>query len=233
MDVLYLGIFIILSPAFDDRFYSDRKLPSSLVDEMAHAVLHFHSLLHIFSDRFIILLEGLPVAVNYILDRMLAEFAAAAVALAKGVLPSKAVGDDGITFSRFSDHLEGILKRSRPNVFRYYSGCLDRGHKHFVWTGPKLQIVPHSEDLVSVLQLLTLQEKLDHPSQQIHEDVDVNLPTSPASTSQTRKCLKRGDGLDLDVNVPASATSTTQTGNRRKRGDSVDLADGQPERKKR
>lgn len=42
----------------------------------------FYSLMHIFSARFIILLEGELVALSYVVDRLLAEFAAAVVVLA-------------------------------------------------------------------------------------------------------------------------------------------------------
>lgn len=205
--MLYLGIFIILSPAFDDRFYpNDKKLPTSLSEEMEHAALHFNSLLHVFSSLFVLLLEGEPVAVHYVVDRMLGEFAAAAVGLGKGVLTSE-VGEDGITFPRFLGQVEDAVKRSHPNAFPYYSRCLDRGHKHFIWTGPKVQIVPRSDDIISVLQIATWEEKADHPSHQIYEDVGVSPPTLPASMSQP--------------------------GKRRKRGGSMDLRDGQSKRKKR
>ena len=60
-DVLHLGIFVILSPAFDDQFYSAGEPPSNLSDEIAYAVIQFHRLLHIFSLHFVILLEGMPV----------------------------------------------------------------------------------------------------------------------------------------------------------------------------
>lgn len=82
-DILYLGIFVILSPAFDSRFYLSIKPPTTLIDEIAYAVRHFHSLLHVFSLRFLIILDGEAVSHFYVVDRMLAEFAAAAVVFAK------------------------------------------------------------------------------------------------------------------------------------------------------
>src|ERR1700678_2915321 len=82
-DIILLGIFIILSPAFDRRFYQN---PSpALVKEAENAVSHFHSILHIFSQRFIILLDGEPVSHSYIVHQMLAEFAAAAVVFSQAI----------------------------------------------------------------------------------------------------------------------------------------------------
>src|SRR5882762_4372594 len=93
-DSLYLGIFVILSTAYDHRFYYSQKPPRPLSKEAAFAVTHFHSLLHIFSGRFIVVLEGEAVSVSYVVDRMLAEFAAASMVLAKGFYESQGYGSD-------------------------------------------------------------------------------------------------------------------------------------------
>jgi hypothetical protein len=37
-DILYLGVFIILSPAFDRRFYHTAKPLPTLIEEVAYAV---------------------------------------------------------------------------------------------------------------------------------------------------------------------------------------------------
>ena len=82
-DILYLGVFIIFSAAFDSRFYSTTKPPPTLVEELAYD--QFHSLLHILSQHFIVVLEREPVAHSYVVDRMLGEFAAAVVVSAKAL----------------------------------------------------------------------------------------------------------------------------------------------------
>ena len=93
-DIIHLGIFIILSLAFDGRFYMT-KPPHDVAEEAAFATLHFHSLLQIFSQRFFILLEGEVVAPSYVFHRMLGEFAAAAVVFAKAIRESQEATDDG------------------------------------------------------------------------------------------------------------------------------------------
>ena len=167
-DVLYLGVFIILSSALDGRFYKTTKPPFTLVEELAYAGHCFHSLLHIFSGRFIVVLEGEPIAYSYVVDRMLGEFAAAVVVFAKALDD----GEVGITSSWVAEpskRIEGILRVSYPQVFLYFTQCLDRGHKHFIWTGPDLQIIPCSESFNAIMPLLTMGELLDLPSHQIYE----------------------------------------------------------------
>ena len=190
MDIIYLGIFAILSPSFDDRFY--RKTPPNLLEEFANAVLHFHSLLHVFSQRFIILLEGELISHSYIVNRMLGEFAAAAVVFAKaahGFLGKDDNGREyGVSTSDFVEAVEGILQESYPKVFPYYSWCLDRGHKHFIWTGPELQIFPQSEDFNSMAPLTETGELLDIPRHQIYCEIpDRSLSQSPITVAESRK----------------------------------------------
>ena len=107
-DILHLEVFIILSTAFDNRFYESGKCPPTLIDEVAYARRHFYSILHQVFQRFHILLDGVGVSVMYVVERMLAEFAAASVVLAKN-LPGDQVGDN-IDFSTFIEHIKGILK---------------------------------------------------------------------------------------------------------------------------
>jgi hypothetical protein len=191
-DILYLGIFAILSPAFDKHFYS-KKPPATLVEEAAYARRHFHSLLHIFSLRFIILLEGDAVAHSYIVDRMLAEFAAAATLLAKGASECEDDGD-AIAFPLIAGSIKDILQGSYPHIFPYYSRCLDSSHKHFTWIGPRVQIVPRSEDIASIIPLTTRGELLDLPGHSIYTaDVDI---APPATMDPIGKRHDRGDEAD-------------------------------------
>jgi hypothetical protein len=68
-DFLYLGIFILLSPAFDRRFYHTKNAPANVVAEVTHAIQHFYNLFHIFSSRFAIDLEGEVVVLSYVINR--------------------------------------------------------------------------------------------------------------------------------------------------------------------
>ena len=99
---------------------------------------------------------------------MLGEFAAAVVVFAKALDD----GEVGITSSWVvepSERIKGILRVSYPQVFPYFSQRLDHGHKHFIWTGPDLQIIPHSESFNAIMPLLTMGELLDLPSHQIYD----------------------------------------------------------------
>lgn len=202
-DVLYLGIFIILSPAFDTRFYYGMKPPTPHLKESAKAVCHFHSLLHIFSQRFFIVLEGEVMSHLYVVDRMLAEFAAASVGLAMATEESHRIEEevedgDGISSLTFKEHIEGILLEHHPDLIQYYSRCLDRGHKDFLWNGPNVQILPRSDDFASIITLTTTGELLDLPSHQIYtEDLDPIPPILPDAMHPIGKHRVRGDSLNL------------------------------------
>jgi hypothetical protein len=170
-NILHLGIFLILSPAFDKRFYESSK-PPCVTEELEYALRHFLSILHEVIERFHILLDGVGMSVKYVLDRMLSEFAAAAAFLAKN-LPGEEVGAD-IKCSTFIKRLEGIIQKSYPDVLGYYSCCLDHGYKYFVWTGPKLKMLPRLEGMVDVVPITEL---LDLPTYFIYDVVlDATLP---------------------------------------------------------
>lgn len=148
-------------------------------------------------------------ATSYIVDRMLAEFAAAAMVLAADVLynpidedSSNGEGEGGIPFSTFKARIEDILQRSYPHVLPYFSRCLDSHHKDFLWTGPQVQIVPRSEDFISVIPVTTMGELRDFPGHQIYS-------------------------LDADLTVPAPITPVG------KRQHREDIVDGQPKKQKR
>jgi hypothetical protein len=205
--MLYLGIFVILSAAFDFRFYPNSPIPAAHRDEMIHAVQNFHSLVHVFSARFIILLGGEPIAISYVVDRLLAEFAAAAVNLAKAIRgPEIGDGDDTLSKTLFTAAVEDILHASHPDAFPYYSRCLDRGHKDFLWTGPQVEILPRSDDIVSIIPFTTMGELLDSPSYSIYvTDLDNDAeppapPTPPIPSKPTEKAVYRrirpDDGMD-------------------------------------
>lgn len=201
-DIIYLGVFVILSPAFDSRFYASTKPPKGLVEEVAHAIRHFHFLLHTFSQQFIILLEGEPVCHSYVVDRMLGEFAATSVVFSKAIHESQDQGDSnvGFTSSTFTSHIEGILHESYPNILPYYSRCLDCCHKHFLWTGPKVQILPRSEDFISIIPLMTKGELLDLPAHRIYT-IDLD-PTFSTSVAQVEKRHGQRDSFDLTDTQP-------------------------------
>ena len=199
LDVLYLGIFVILSSAFDSRFYASSKPPPVILDEIKCATSHFRALFHFFSSRFIILLEDELFAPSYVFDRMLGEFAAAAVVFSKGV--QKARGDSdidgGVSIEKFPDHIERILQDSHPNVFSYYSRCLDRGHKHFLWTGPKMEILARTDEVEIVVPLLNMGESKDHPAQPIYSiGLEAAALPPPAVALLTWKHHDREDGLN-------------------------------------
>lgn len=190
-DFLYLGIFLLLSPAFDNRFYVTTNQPVDVAREVAHAVQHFYHLFHVFSSRFVIVMEGEVVTLSYVVDRMLAEFAAAAVNFSRAIEETyheegedkdedEDEEQDRIDASLFVAAIEGILQDNHSEVFAYYSSCLVRQHQHFLWTGPKLQIHRLSQDILTILPLLTVGERLDLPSCPIYAgNCDPELPVPP------------------------------------------------------
>lgn len=139
-----------------------------LVEEVRYAMSTFHSVLHIFSERFVIVIEGQPIAKSYVVDRMLAEFAAAAVVLAMTISLSLDVNVDSSLYSDFTEHIHTIVASSFPSILPYFLKCVERHHKHFLWTGPALQIVSHSEQFDSITPLLTMGELLDLPGHPIY-----------------------------------------------------------------
>jgi hypothetical protein len=202
-DFLYLGVFVILSPAYDDRFYRGLNPPPRVVNEVESAVWQFHALLHIFYRRFKVVLEGVIVSPSYVVDRMLGEFAAASVVFANAVYESEGLdGDDDvedrIPRSAFVGRIESILLASHPEVFPYYLRCLDCGHKDFSWTGPDVKIRPCSKGIASCTSLSTKGDFMDLPSHQIYtEDVDVDLSIAPDPVIHVGKRRIRGDSLNL------------------------------------
>lgn len=195
LDIVYLGIFVILSPAFDRRFYS-KPLPN-LVDEVSYAIRRFHCLMHVFSLRFMIMLQGKAVAASYVVDRMLAEFAAAAVVFARDVGRPFGEGNEtavvSITYPRFFQKVQGIVAECCPDVMTYFSARVEANHKNFFWTGPTLLIVPRTEEVVSLVMHLTgTGELLDFSGHPVYlQEVD-DAPSVPATPIQKRACPEEG-----------------------------------------
>jgi hypothetical protein len=219
LDLLYLGIFIILSSAFDTHFYHGEKPSAGLVGEMACAVAHFRSLIHEFSLKFIILLDGEPVKCRYVVDRLLTEFAAATVVLAKAVEHEAGSKEGDITASELSAKLESILEASYPRVLSYYSRCLELSHSDFIWTGPGLQIVPR-ETAESLLQVTTMGEMLELPTRPIYP-ADTELPTCEIYPADTR-----------NVDLPSTST-VNRKGEKRPVPGNIENSAAEPSKKRK
>lgn len=200
LDLVYLGIFVMLSPAFDRRFYS--KPPATLLNEAAYAIRSFHGLMLLFSLRFTIFLEGTAVAVSYVVDRILVEFAAAAVVFARGVeAPNFGQGNDGssirITFPRFLKTVKGILEEHDPHLLPFFSARTDANHKNFLWTGPELQIVPRSEDVIAIMNQTGDGELVDFPANPIYSQELADSSSAPATSFGKRdRSVERMDVVD-------------------------------------
>jgi hypothetical protein len=206
LDFVYLGIFVILSPAFDRRFYS--KPPPALVDELEYAICSFFGLLRVFSLRFVIFLGGTAVAASYVVDRILAEFAAAAVVFGRDVEGSFGEGNDGgtlgISFARFHKNIKGILEDSNPDLLPFFSGRVEVDHKHFLWTGPEIEILPRTPDLISVIRLTGGGELLDLPVCPIycHEVEDESPASEPRVPKRDRSDAVSEDSEDMSDEQP-------------------------------
>jgi hypothetical protein len=173
------------------------------LNEAASAISHFQSVIHIFGQRFIVVLEGESMSISYVVERMLGEFAAASVVLAKSIYNSEGYDSDDedenrISMTAFVKHIESILQKVYPEVFPYYVRCLDRGHKDFIWTGPDLQIFPRSDPTASVISFTRKGDILDLPSHQIYtEDVDSNT-ILPDTIPPGGKRRGRADSLNCE-----------------------------------
>jgi len=161
----------------------------------------FHSLLNVFSQRYVIVLEGEPIAHSYVVDRMLGEFAAAVVVFAMDISGSLDEEDEEpIPYASVAENIVNLLEYSYPSVFPYFLQCVDRGHKDFVWTGPELQIIERSESTTSIIPLLTVGELLDLPGHNIYPGT-TEMPAS-SSHPPTDKRHVRGDSSDSEAYKP-------------------------------
>ena len=101
-------------------------------------------------------------------------------------LENKGKEADVIPLSKVKVKLDHIISQSYPEVMDYSLHCVATGHKHFVWTGPPLTILPRSEGCNSILQLLTSEgEKVDHPMRPIFTKTDPTLSPPPPAASNS------------------------------------------------
>lgn len=213
-DVIYLGIFIILSRALDSRFYGVQP-PQGLDDEIASADSHFVSLIHYFGEHYITILDGVVIDSSYIVKRMLSEFAAAVVVFTDALDESQG-GDvdmdmddlegeaaDVIAPSKVKLQIDHIIGQSYPEVILYHRHCVATGHKHFIWTGPPVTILPRSEACSSIVGVLMSNgEQLDLPTWPIYiprtpttaPPIPMSAPSVPADVTK-----RRGSTNDDDV----------------------------------
>jgi len=198
LDIIYLGIFVILSPAFDRRFYF--KPSPNLVNELTYAIQNFQSLFHVFSLRFMIFVGGQAVAASYIQHRMLAEFAAAAVVLARSFQGPFGEGDKdgerGISLNRFQRMVEGIILDSCVDLMPFFASRTDNDHNDFLWSGPTITIIPRSKDVISVLKIAGTGELLDIPGCTIYETAIDDALCGPNPPPKKRHCSE--DEIDND-----------------------------------
>ena len=59
--------------------------------------------------------------------------------------------DDGITNGKIEMQVVALLQGSHKKLFPYYRHCVDQHHKHFLRTGPELQIVPRTPDITATI----------------------------------------------------------------------------------
>ena len=196
-DVLYLGVFISVSPILDTRFYDLSKRSTALVSEVEHTLCHFHSLLHHFSEWFMIVVEGETIAYSYIVDRMGAEFAAAVAVLARSLSgPNEDEIAHGIPSSAIVVCLRGIVQACYPMVYPYFVDCPEWGHKHFLWTGPEITIIRRSDASKSIAPLMTIGELVELPGHKIYQ--------GPATTDvPPQKRHAREDSSDFEAEQAA------------------------------
>lgn len=181
--MLYLSIFVILSPAFDPRFYDEDMVPPALEAELVHTVENFLSLLNIFSAQFVILLNWDPTAHSYVFERLLAEFAAAHVVFGEAIGDSY---DEEEWTQSLKDNFKPIIEynvhEEYLDVFPYYARCLDHGHKDFFWTGPKIKNLPRSDSIASIISRTNRGEAWDSLTHSIYiTDLNPELPTAPTA----------------------------------------------------
>ena len=129
---------------------------------------------------------------SYVVDQMMGKFAAALVVLARGIEEEVRIEEleakNRATSAAVRESIEVILLQSHPEVIPYYSYSLDRGHKDFLWTGPNLLILPHSDDFTSIFSLTTKSKIIDLPSYQIYtKDLDPIPPIPKDNIIAIRK----------------------------------------------
>ena len=84
-DVVYLGIFITLSHAFNPLFYDLTVTLQALDDEITSAESHFPSVIHYFSNNYLAVLDLVTIDCWYVIKQMLAEFVATAMVFSEAI----------------------------------------------------------------------------------------------------------------------------------------------------
>ena len=106
--------------------------------------------------------------------------------------------NDGITNGEIETQVVALLQGSHKKLFPYYRHCVDQHHKHFLRTGPELQIVPRTPDITATIIHTSRGEALDLPSHPIyHIDADLS-PTTNNKEAPVGKCRGPGKGFDFD-----------------------------------
>lgn len=206
--MIYLGVFIILSPAFDSRFY-EASTPITLRAEIANAVGSFFAIINVFSRKFTVLLDGEAVSPLYIVNRMLGEFAAAAVIF------SQAVDSLQQGCYQFKDAIEQIFTEYHPEVTAYYSYCVKQCHKDFLWTGPRVEILPSSSSLLAVLSESAFGTLFDLPEHSIYNPETIassaESPTAtPSTIAASTSPTAQSSGVEGKRKRPARRNSSSE-----------------------
>lgn len=108
---------------------------------------------------------------------MLAEFAAAVVVFAQALHDSRGEdmevdvdvneGEEAdlIPASMVKVKINDIIAQSYPELMNYYQRCVASRHKHFIWTGPAVNIFSRSLGSTAALGfLISENEQMDHPA---------------------------------------------------------------------
>jgi hypothetical protein len=169
----------------------------------------FNSFLHVFSQQFVIVLDGEPIAVSYFVDLLLGEFAAAVVGSATAI-PKDLEDEDTkpISYAVVTEEIHSILHSSYLAVYPDFLVCLDHSHKHFLWTGPELQIILESEPFDSIIPLLTMGELLEFLGHPIYNSTArTHMPSSPipmamSGASTNKKRHVQADSSEFEVDQP-------------------------------
>ena len=131
--------------------------------------------------------------------------------------------NDGITNGEIETQVVALLQGSHKKLFPYYRHSVDQHHKHFLWTGPELQIVPRMSDITATIihTCTSTGEALDLPSHPIyHIDADLS-PTTNNKEAPIGKCRGPGKGFDFDNKYEAHLPPVEQRhdrGNSQRRG---------------
>ena len=104
--------------------------------------------------------------------------------------------DDGITNGEVETQVVALLQGSHKKLFPYYKHCVDQRHKHFLWTGPKLQILPRSDDIAATISHTSRGEVLDLPSHPIYRvDADQSPVTNTTEAHVEQPVAMKGRSL--------------------------------------